>query len=182
MSACCSSRCKLEDSLRLALLSTCQSRRLTKQYIVTRWSVLHWIDVVVHTLRAHVAYSYILVGCCFNVIRGLSDVCVLWGTMKVLIRYEDIRPSMASDYFAGSTIIGCLLWFLALYHLCLQFALSFAWLSFADLSVIDKIAEARSCFEIAFTVVQFISTIWIVVWAYDSFTWAGAAPSTYKKV
>jgi hypothetical protein len=57
------------------------------------------------------------------------------------------------------TIIAGLLWFLALYHLCLLFALSFAWLSFADLNVINAIAEARNGFEIAFTVVQFITTI-----------------------
>jgi hypothetical protein len=69
--------------------------------------------------------------------------------------------------FCCATIIAGLLWFLALYHLCLLFALAFAWLSFADLGVINDIAEARNCFEIAFTAVYFISAIWTALWAFD---------------
>jgi len=136
--------------------------------LLSIWSVLHWIDVVVHTCRAHVAYSYILVGCFFNVIRAFSDACVLWGTWRVLIRYEHLRPNMTETVtFCWATVIGCLLWFLALYHLCLQFALAFAWLSFADLNIINDIAEARNGFEIAFTAVQFVSTICTVLWAWN---------------
>lgn len=42
-----------------------------------------------------------------------------------------------------------------------MFALSFAWLSFSDLNVINAIAKARSGFEIAFTALAFVITLGI---------------------
>ena len=84
------------------------------------------------------------------------------------MRYENLRPSkMGTELYIWGTIIGCWLWFLALYHLCLQFALSFAWLSFADLGDINAIAEARNGFEITFTAVQFIFTLSIAAFVGD---------------
>ena len=121
---------------------------------------------MVHNFRAPVNYSYILVGCVYNVIRAFSDVFVLWGTWRVLIRHEEFRPTMEkSRNLAWTTTTAVLLLFLTLYHLCLLFALAFAWLSFADLDVINAIAEARNGFEIAFTAVQFITTLMTVLWA-----------------
>jgi hypothetical protein len=74
---------------------------------------------------------------------------------------------METDSFGIATVLAGLLWFLALYHLCLLFALCFAWLSFSDLDAINTIAKARSGFEVAFTSLQFVGTIWAVCWACD---------------
>lgn len=155
-------------SARLSPLSPCQHRPRTKHYLVTSWSALHWIDVLARHFRAPVTYSYIFVGCFFNSVRAFSDVFVLWGTWRVLIRYKHLRPNMEeTPGFGAATAIAGLLWFLAFYHICLLFALSFAWLSFSDLDAINSIAEARNGFEIAFTAIQFISTIWTAIWAWD---------------
>jgi hypothetical protein len=84
----------------------------------------------------------------------------------VLTRYQSLRPnSEKTDKFIARTFIAGILCFFALYHLCLLFALSFAWLSFADLHVINSLAGARSGFEVAFTVLQFCATIGTVCWA-----------------
>jgi hypothetical protein len=84
--------------------------------------------------------------------------------------------------FSVSTILGGLLGFLALYQLCLQFALSLAWLSFADLGAINDIAKARNAFEIAFTTVQFVSTILTAFWSYDVAELNLGLDIKYKKV
>jgi hypothetical protein len=95
-----------------------------------------------------------------------------------------LRPSMKETLsFRCTTIIAGLLCFLAFYHICLLFALSFAWLSFSDLHVINAIAKARNGFEIAFTALQFISTIWTASWALD--IWSirlGCQQDPYQKV
>lgn len=61
------------------------------------------------------------------------------------------------------------------------FALAFAWLSFADLDVINAIAEARNGFEIAFTAVQFVAMLWTVSWAWVALDSYPGIPN-YNKV
>lgn len=95
----------------------------------------------------------------------LSEIFVLWGTWKVLIRYEYLRPKMKETPNVLNATVGAgVLGFLGLYHLCLLFALSFAWLSFSDLNVINAIAKARNGLEIAFTAFHLSCTICTVVW------------------
>jgi hypothetical protein len=119
-----------------------------------------------HHYQARVTYGYILVDSLYNVIRAFSDIFILWGTWRVLIRYKYLRSNLEeTGIFQNTTVVAGLLWFLALYHLCLLFALCFAWLSFSDLNVINTIAKGASSFEIAFTAVQFTSTILTVLWA-----------------
>ncbi|KAH0537286.1 hypothetical protein FGG08_005911 [Glutinoglossum americanum] len=118
--------------------------------------------MVVRHNRANVTYGYILVNTIYNTFKVFSDVFVLWGTCRVLVRYKYLR---SNTIFRATTVVASLFWFLALYHLILLFVLSFAWLSFSDLNVINAIAEARSGFEVAFTALQFCSTIAMSVWA-----------------
>jgi hypothetical protein len=154
-------------SIKLSPLSPYRHRPYTKHNLVTSWSVLHWIDVLVRHYQVRVTYSYILVSAFYNPVKAFSDVFVLWGTWIVLTRYEYLRHNMMeAPCFLTYTFVTGLLWFLTLYHLCLLFALSFAWLSFADLNVINAIAKARSGFEVAFTALQFICTIWTALWAW----------------
>lgn len=124
------------------------------------WFVLHGVDVLIHNRRVRLRYGYILVGCFFTIFRALSEIFILWGTWRVLIRYKYLRPNTKElpriFYLAG--LVG-LLWLLALYHLCLLFGLSFAWLSFSDLHVINSIAKARSVVELSFTALYFICTL-----------------------
>lgn len=61
-------------------------------------------------------------------------------------------------YYRQPAVVAVLLLFLGVYQICLMFALSFVWLSFSDLDVINAIAKARSGFEIAFTALAFVST------------------------
>lgn len=86
-----------------------------------------------------------------------SDVFVISGTWSVLIRYDHLRPN-TQRYCCQPAVVAVLLLFLGVYQICLMFALSFAWLSFSDLDVINAIAKARSGFEIAFTALAFVST------------------------
>lgn len=140
---------------------------VTNHALVTSWSVLHLSDVLVHFRQARVPYGYILVGCLYKALRVISDVFVLWGTVRVLIRYSHLRPNIRKpqSIFCVATVVAVLLLFVGLYQICLMFALSFAWLSFSDLNVIDAIAKARSGSEIAFTALEFVSTIVITFWA-----------------
>lgn len=123
--------------------------------------------MVVHFYRARVPYGYILVGCLYKAFRVFSDVSIVWGTWRVLIRYDYLRPNMRKpqSFFCQTTVVAVLLLFLGAYQICLMFALSFAWLSFSDLDVINAIAKARSGFEIAFTALQFMCTCGIAAWA-----------------
>ena len=137
--------------------------------------------MVVRHHRVRVKYSYILVGCFFNVIRTFSDVFVLWGTWRILIRYKHLRPTLRdTDSLCFTTGVIALLWFLALYQLCLQFALSFTWSSFSNLGTINAIAKARSGFVVAFTAVQFCSTIATVVWAWVMLYFSHSTSPYYK--
>ncbi len=122
--------------------------------------------MMVHHFQVRVMYSYILVGPVFGTFKVFSDVFILWGVWRVLIRYKHLRPTMEeTDSLFLTVTAGGLLWVLAFYQYCLLFALSFAWLSFSDLGVINAIAKGRSSFDVAFTAVQFCSTIGTVLWA-----------------
>lgn len=96
----------------------------------------------------------------YKALRVFSDVFVIWGTWRVLIRYDHLRPNMRRPerYYRQPAVVAVLLLFLGVYQICLMFALSFVWLSFSDLDVINAIAKARSGFEIAFTALAFVST------------------------
>lgn len=122
---------------------------------------------MVHHFQASVKYNYILVGTIFDTFKVFSDVFVLWGVWKVLVRYEELRPKKEDrNRLSLPTGVGVILWTLAFYQYCLLFALSFVWLSFADLGVINAIAEGRNGFDVAFTTLQFCTTILTVIWAF----------------
>ncbi|KAI9769804.1 MAG: hypothetical protein M1840_003798 [Geoglossum simile] len=127
--------------------------------LLSIWLLLHWIDVVIRHNQVVVSFSYILVGCIYNVFRVLSDVLVLCGTVTILPRYSTVETR---KYKTPLACVTGLFLFLGLYHVCLLFGLSFAWLSFSDLGVINAIAKARNGFEIAFTASQFIATFGII--------------------
>jgi len=105
-------------------------------------------------------YNYILFDTLNRAFRAFSDVFLLWGVWRVMMRYHYLRLTKGTPQrlFLITNCMACLLWALAVYHICLLFALSFTWLSFSDLHVINAIAKARSGFEVAFTALQFFLT------------------------
>jgi hypothetical protein len=107
-----------------------------------------------------VNYNYILFDAFNRTFRAFSDVFVLWGVWRVMMRYQYLRLTTGAprSLFLIANCMACLLWALAVYHICLLFAVSFTWLSFSDLHVINAIAKARSGFEVAFTALQFFLT------------------------
>jgi hypothetical protein len=114
---------------------------------------MHWVDNTCRHSKLQAVYSYILASCCFNAIRALADVFVLLG---LFVLADRLNGSLGERVvWAGWVVIGAILSFLAIYHVCLLFSLSFAWLAFADLYVINSIAKARNAFEIVFTVIYF---------------------------
>jgi len=72
-------------------------------------------------------------------------------------RYESLR-------YIITNLVAILLIFFSLYHICLSFALTFAWLQAADPSVIQLIAKARNAFEISYMTMQFLGTAAMMVW------------------
>jgi hypothetical protein len=86
----------------------------------------------------------------------LSDVLVLVGFLKIILAWAsaDVRPLVGP--------FAALMLFLGLYHISMLFALSFAWLGFTDVHVIDRVAKGSSAFEIAFTAVQF--SVVLILW------------------
>lgn len=135
--------------------------------------LVHWLDVVCRHQRLQAKYSYILAFCLFNTIRALSDVLILGGVTVMSCRLE------ALDSSSWTCVLSGFLLFLALYHICLLFSLAFAWLSFADLRVINSIAKARNAFEIVFTTLQFFMTMGALAMFFDPFE---ALPTVYKYV
>lgn len=95
-----------------------------------------------------------------SVFKSLSDFFSVWGTWKICIRYKYLHPKFFErPMFGLTTTVACVLGTLALYHICLLWALTFAWLSFSDLSVINSIAKGARSFEVAFTSLQFCSVV-----------------------
>ena len=144
-----------------------------------RYLILHWIDTIVHHAKAKVTYGYILVSTFFNIFKILSDVLVFWGIWKVFFRLDhlDTRfecPNMGFAFGLGqryeslryiiTNLVAILLIFFSLYHICLSFALTFAWLQAADPSVIQLIAKARNAFEISYMTMQFLGTGAMFFW------------------
>lgn len=141
-------------------------------HYIGSWFTLHWIDQTVQCSRASVTYNYVIFDTINHVFRSFSDVFIIWGVWRIMLRYCYIRVKYATKARPIPHIINglaCFLWALAFYQICLSFALSFAWLSFSDLRVIDEIAKVRSNFDIAFTTFQFLLTggtglvFWLVI-------------------
>ena len=144
-----------------------------------RYLILHWIDTIVHHAKAKVTYGYILVSTFFNIFKILSDVLVFWGIWKVFFRLEhmdtrfegpdkgptlDLGQRYNSPGYIITNLVAILLIFFSVYHICLSFALTFAWLQAADPSVIQLIAKARNAFEISYMTMQFLGTAAMMVW------------------
>ncbi|KAF2866047.1 hypothetical protein BDV95DRAFT_210808 [Massariosphaeria phaeospora] len=134
--------------------------------LLSLWSVLNWIDMVIRHTNAEVTYAYILTDCFFSIIRVVSDIFTLWGTLHVMIRYNVLR---GRDVHLRLWILGGPLWFLGIYHVCLRFALAISWLSFADIETINKIAKAKNAFEIAFTALEFVISLFALLTSGASF-------------
>jgi hypothetical protein len=86
-----------------------------------------------------------------------------------MVRYQHLRNdkgflSTHEDraYWPGITV----LWTLGIYQLGLQFALSSTWLYFADLGVINELAQKQSAFNIAYTAAQFCYSTYLTIWVY----------------
>ena len=122
-------------------------------------------------------YGYILVSTFFSIFKILSDVFVFWGIWKVLFRYEHLdtrfeheRSTLGlgkryeSPRYIVTNVVAILLIFLSVYHICLSFALTFAWLQAADPRVIQLIAKARNAFEISYMTIQFLGTGAMFLW------------------
>jgi hypothetical protein len=95
---------------------------------------------------------------------------VLWGCSRVLVRYQHLRndEGILSTHEDRPYWLGViLLWFLGIYQLCLLFVLSSAWLSFADLKVINELAQAQNAFNIAYTATQLCYSIYMIRWSLD---------------
>ena len=116
-----------------------------------RFFFIHWIDNTTRHYKTRNAYSYILAGCVFNTIRAFADVFLLWG---LLVFWDRCNGYLGLHAKLWASVSG-ILTFLAFYHVCLNFALSFAWLAFSDLHAINSLAKARNAFEIAFTAFYF---------------------------
>ncbi|KAI0127155.1 hypothetical protein BJ170DRAFT_364280 [Xylariales sp. AK1849] len=145
--------------------------------LISIWSFLHWVDVIIRSQYGSIQYGYIVIQPMFKLVRLSSEIFSIWGLWNVTIRYTSLRPTRANMIYYVWPKLGILiLWFLALYHFCMFFTLSLAWLSFADLSVIDYIAGTSSAFEIAYTTVYFIYSAmtaggltWLILKAHQSY-------------
>jgi len=127
--------------------------------------ILHWVDVLIRHYRTAVLYNYIIFPAILHIVRVFSDIYILWGAIRIMRRYETLRRE------DPAYVVFAFLVFLAVYQLCLLFALVFTWLGFADLGVIDEIAKARSAFEVTFCAVQFFITIFAtIIWNEESKT------------
>jgi hypothetical protein len=125
-----------------------------------------------------VPYGYILVSAVFSISKILSDTFVFWGMWQVLFRFEHLDPRFeclkdpalkpgkkyTSPRYFVSNIIAIWLLFFTIYHICLLFGLTFAWLQAADPQVIQLIAKARNAFEIVYMVLQFVGTLGMFLW------------------
>ncbi|KAH8656644.1 hypothetical protein BGZ60DRAFT_435012 [Tricladium varicosporioides] len=102
-------------------------------------------------------YGYIMVTNLFTSIRVAADIYTIWGMFHLHYRYTAIEPP---EWHWQAMISGILpLWIFGLLHVCLLHSLAFAWLSFSDLSVIDRIARVRSAFEVIFATLYFLAVL-----------------------
>lgn len=117
------------------------------------WTVLNWIDLTIRSTSATVTYSYILFSAFSDIFRITSAIFVLWGMMALIIRYNHLR---GQNFHNQLWFFEIPLWTIGIYFLCLQLGTCFAWLDFADLESIQRLAKARNGFAIAFEAVQFV--------------------------
>ncbi|KAK3311790.1 hypothetical protein B0H66DRAFT_171734 [Apodospora peruviana] len=133
--------------------------------LLSVWFFLHCLDLFIHQFRAPVRYSYIIAPAIFDIFRFLSDVLIIPGFWLALQRYQrpDVPQFPVIEEDKDALVMCTLVWILGIYQIGLNFSFSFAWLGFADLAAIDRIAKSRSAFHVAFAALYFFVTIFVVV-------------------
>lgn len=95
--------------------------------------------------------------------RICSDVLVITGLWRIIIRYDFLRP-LRVDSFADSWFSG-LLWLLAGVHIILLVAATGILLAGVDVKQINTLARVRSAFEVTYMAVQFCAMLIMSIYA-----------------
>lgn len=122
--------------------------------LLSIWTILNVIDQSIRRSHPHVTYSYILFSCVSEIFRTTSNIFLLWGFLQVLNRFDHLRDQ--ESYYA-IWWLGIPLWIMGIYFICMQFAVAFAWLNFADVQVIQRLAKAKNGLEIALCAIQLVA-------------------------
>ncbi|KAH6665781.1 hypothetical protein B0J14DRAFT_605885 [Halenospora varia] len=120
-------------------------------------SFLHFLDTVFRYTHVARTYGYILVCNFFATIRVFADIFIIWGFLLILKRNESLKP------YEGSESLIILFSMFGVIQLCLQYALTFAWLSFVDLFIINRIAKISNIFEITFSAMYLVAALGMVI-------------------
>ncbi|KAF1808250.1 hypothetical protein P152DRAFT_462739 [Eremomyces bilateralis CBS 781.70] len=156
------------NTIRLGHRAWPQTRVLNYGLIcLSLYLIVHWIDSIIHVSRTKVTYGYILISTFFSVLKIISDVLVLCGSLKLLFRLEHLSPRFGMVEYRGLNRLFLAFLFLSFYHICLLFARDIAWLYASDPQVIQLLATARNGFEIAYMAMQFLGAVIAFSWARD---------------
>lgn len=98
-----------------------------------------------------------------HLIRICSDVLVITGLWRIIIRYDFLRP-LKVDLFADSLFAG-ILWVLAIIHMVLLISVTGIWLGDVDADKVNNVARARSAFEVTYMAVQFCAMLVMSIYA-----------------
>lgn len=131
--------------------------RADKDHVTVRYSFLHFLDTVFRYTHVVRTYGYILVCNFFATIRVFADIFIIWGFLLILKRNESLKP------YEGSESLIILFSMFGVIQLCLQYALTFAWLSFVDLFIINRIAKISNIFEITFSAMYLVAALGMVI-------------------
>ncbi|KUJ12160.1 uncharacterized protein LY89DRAFT_688621 [Mollisia scopiformis] len=133
--------------------------------LLSLWLITHWIDSVIsHVDRNVTAYAQIYT-MFTHIIRICTDVLVITGLWRIIIRYDFLRP-LKVDAFADNLFSG-VLWTLATVHIALLVAATGLWLKNqnGDEDETERVARARSALEVTYITVQFCAMLVMSIYA-----------------
>ncbi|CZR59674.1 uncharacterized protein PAC_09568 [Phialocephala subalpina] len=131
--------------------------------LLSAWLITHWIDEVISHTDPDVTAYFQIYSMLTHFIRIVSDVLIITGLWRVIIRYDFLRP-LKVDLFAD-TLFSSVLWVLAGIHIVLLTATTGTWLGDVDLDKVNSVARARSAFEVTYTAVQFCAMLVMSIYA-----------------
>ncbi len=113
--------------------------------------------------KPDVTNDYLIFTMFTHIIRICSDVFVITGLWRIIIRYDFLRP-LKPDSFAD-TLFASVLWVLAGVHVALLVVTTGTWLGDVDVDKVNSIAKARSAFEVTYMAVQFCAMLVMSIYA-----------------
>lgn len=130
---------------------------------MSRWLITHWTDEVISHTKPDVTSYFQIYSMLTHIIRICSDVLIITGLWRVIIRYDFLRP-LKVDLFAD-TLFSSVLWVLAGCHIILLIVTTGTWLGDVDLDKVNSIARARSAIEVTYMAVQFCAMCVMSIYA-----------------